>query len=1198
MTPLRPSPDSDENSGPSRGATVLPSATSSPDVELVELLGEGRTSHVWRARLRDEFDGLAAGTEVAIKVLRGDLANDADARETLHHEREASRAVYHGALARARYHAPHGPVPPFAEGAAPEVSNDRGRPWLLLDLVPGVALDEWLQSEGIIPEPLVRAIGARLAHALAAMHAAGWVHGDVKPANVRLNANGDAVLVDLGFARRAGSSDAPLGTPGYLAPERAGGGPPVASADLFALGCLLYEIATGVSPSSPRSSVPAGPVAGASAAKARRRPPSDIVPRVSPLLDSLTTRLLGEAPRTRPTARDTATILEVGEASRWWRDLIEYDAAARRDTVAWSGSHGLPLVARGESMAALHDAWDEAHRAGVAVLLTGERGSGKSRLVAEFAHRLRQTGEPPLYLYGRCDAITDERPGAPLLALLRRWLHLPRGADPGSRAKLLLEECVSPEVARTLLAALAPESAADGAAEVTESFALGEWILGLRRRGPTIIFLDDVQFAGATTLAALQRVARHLEGPGLMLVLGLRRRVATRNLGELSELRSRLAPYTRRIDLMPLEESEVLTLVEHLFHHAMPRLRIARVLHERTGGLPGSIGELLRLCRANGWTRPAPSPGRGLELLISPDDLPRPEGVRTTVAQRLQTLTGRARIWLERLAVVGSRLDPNIVEEAWPAAGARERSDALAELVRAGWIVSSGGAYRFAHPIEREEALAHVAPRRLVRAHLAVADALTRLEETHGRRPSYRRAYHLREAGEDRRLLDVLPGLIQRMRDGGHPRRRATLAGWGLEALDNRSPNSDDVELRRTLLEALADAADRLGERDEQRAALDALEDLDVDPEAAPAAALRVYLLHGRHAFSSGRFDVSRGLLKNAASLAHRFSERIGDAGAADRAEVERLLARIEAERGAYEAAALHATRALDLAPDEIARAEAHAVRGEVEIHQGRLEAALRRLAVARRELRRRGRRGLRERAARAGVNLIAGRAWRLIGRQYRAERALERAWELSLQSGEGRIQVEVAARRGRLLADAGELREAELILRDALFTARRIEDRRGEALAALFLGVLFADRDDESATGLVERARRLGSELGLGRVEALALAVLARLARAAGDLERALERATAAWTLVERHGAELPDRIVCGATLALVLSERGAQDRARELERLIEKRIAVDNARLRHQVYKVRHETWTRDLLRTALSPVGPLYPRVRLED
>ncbi|QDV08616.1 Serine/threonine-protein kinase PknB [Planctomycetes bacterium Poly30] len=1186
-----------------------------PEVRLLCPLGVGRTSRVWRGVLGAEWtsDGhtLEAGTEVAIKILRADLVGEPDARETLAFEREASRAVHHPSLARTRYLSVNGPTPFLRDGVTgldPAVLEDVGaaRPWLMLDLIPGASLDEMIRRDRGLPEPLVRSIGSSVARAIGALHAAGWVHGDVKPANIRLDAHGRAILVDLGFARRTGAAGAPHGTPGYLAPERSGVGPPRASADLFALGVTLYELLTGEHP--------AGALDGSaidarteSRLKALRRgqikPPSDVTPRVSPLFDALVRVLLQPSPAARPTASEAASILEEGENGEWWRARITFDASVRRDTVAWSGQHGIPLVGRDDELETLAAAWEQAKSNGLSVLLVGEQGSGKSRLIAEFAHRVRHSDpNPPLYLYARCDSVGDSRPGAPLISLLRRWLHLPSPGTPGKRTRELLERTVSPDTARALEQVLRPGSEDAPAVDIAESAALAEWITRLTHDVPTIIFLDDVNFAGKSTLGALARVARELEGSRLLLILGLRSRAEVRHPAELSELRGRLAAHTSRIQLGPLDEPAVLSLVEHIFHHSVPRLRLARTLLNRTQGLPGSIGELLRLARQRGWTRQAPAPGLGLQLLVSPEELPRPESLRKAVGERLGDLAPRERIWLERFAIVGSRIDPALLSQAWPKANVNHREAAIASLVRNGWLVPAGSRYRFAHPVDREETMTRIPERRARRIHAALGQALATDESARLRRPSYRRAFHLRGAGLKEDLLAILPALLDDLKDRGHPYRRATVAGWGLEALDDGPRDPKLMNLRRRLLEELADAADRLGEREEQRAALEELSELDIDLDKDPRAAGRIYLLHARHAVSSGQFGIARGLLRKARQLMERPPGEDATEGELsqqpfDRAEIERLAARIEAEHSEFRQASKYAAAALELAPDPVARAEAHLLQAEIEILDGSVESALRRLSFARRELRAEEG-GLRARSTRASISMVTGRAWRLIGRPYRALRAFERAAELAVQAGEGRLEVEVTARRGRLMADIGREHESELILRDALFSARRIEDKRGEALAALFLGILLGENGEEGAGDLIRRATSLAEELGQGRIEAVSSAIEARIAFGKDQVKLALERSAHGWDLVRRHGAELPDRIVIGGTRALTLK---LAERDREAERMVKsirRRIESDNAQLKSGIMQQRHRRWSLSLLERTLDTDGPLYPRVILEN
>lgn len=1163
----------------------------SPLVELLDPHGLGNTSRVWHAKVGRAWGPFPAGADVAIKILRPEVAEDRDALGTLRREARVSADFVHDAVARTYWLEETAPAPRLASGRTvpADGASDPGadRAWVLQDFIPGASLAEELDSAGALPEPTVRAIGARLAAALAGLHGAGWVHGDVKPDNVRLDREGRASLVDLGHAEREGAAGGALGTPRFLSPERAGGAPAAAAADTFALGALLFEIAVG----SPACGIPAD--------LRRLRsggvpPPSNLVPRLSPLLDAIVLATLAPDPADRPSSSTVADVLATGEASPWWRARLSDGAAEQTRGTPWAGRHDLPLVGRAEELDQLSSAWDRASTGGAVALLRGERGMGKSRLVTEFVHLIRRSSEaPPIYIYGRCERVTEERPGATLLTLVRRWLHLPHDVAPGERSRALIDGAVRPPIARTLISALDPGPRAAQEQEVTEAAALGEWMLALGRSRPTIIFLDDINFAGTTTLDALMRVARGLPETRLLLVLGERQRAGFRKAAGLAELRRRVQPLTVTIPLAPISEEAVLQVVEHTFHHSVPRLRLARVLHERTGGVPGSIEEVLRLMEERGWARPIAGPGQGLELLISPEELPRPNGILEAVDERLATLDGRARIWLERLAIVGSRFEAAVVAAAWSGVPVGTLEAALGNLVRAEWIVPSGGRYRFSEPIERDEILAKMSVRRRRRGHLAVARALHELESRRGRRPSFRRAFHLREGEALEELLAIIPGMLRRLASAGHPHRLATLAGWGLEALDSEG----DLEGPRALfLQALAGAADRLGERAEQRAALEGLAELDLDLEQRPAEGAHVYLLHARFSIGGGEFGLARGLLRNAEGLADRAAREGAGKGEGqlrlDRSEIARLSGRIALELGDLEEARRREREAAHLAPDPVSRAQASILDALIRIYGGDPESALMTLTQLRRSLRR-NERSLGATAARAESSLVAGRAWRLIGRLRLADRAFERAGELALRGGEGRIEVEVAARHGRLLADVGREREAELMLRDALFAARRTEDRRGEATASLFLGILIAEQGLPGAHDLVRRSHRLSTALGLQRHLALTVAIEARLAREAGEQREALRGALRAQRLTAEHGAELPDLIVISATLSLTLAESRQTKLAIRIRRGIERRIRADNTRLGSRLKRRRHLRWTRALLESALSADGPLYPR-----
>jgi len=147
------------------------------------------------------------------------------------------------------------PGVPALLGAGVEADGTR---WLAMAEVEGRELSQLLAEAGPFPERWVVAVGARLLSALAAVHAAGLVHGDVTPANVLVDGHPgepDGVsLIDFGLAGPAGEAAGagePLrlpGTPAYLGPERVRGAPADGRSDLYAVGVLLFELATGVPP--------------------------------------------------------------------------------------------------------------------------------------------------------------------------------------------------------------------------------------------------------------------------------------------------------------------------------------------------------------------------------------------------------------------------------------------------------------------------------------------------------------------------------------------------------------------------------------------------------------------------------------------------------------------------------------------------------------------------------------------------------------------------------------------------------------------------------------------------------------------------------------------------------------------------------------------------------------------------------------
>ena len=191
-------------------------------------LGEGGMGRVYL--------GLSpAGRSVAIKVVHPSLASDSDFLRLFQYEVASAKAV-------------------SGIYTAPVVATglDDHPPWLATAFVPGPSLAQVVREHGPLPEPALRPLLAGLTEALAAIHACGVVHRDLKPPNVLLAADGPRVI-DFGISRAieaaaVTATGAMFGTPGYMSPEQAEGRPASPASDIFALGCVIAYAATASPP--------------------------------------------------------------------------------------------------------------------------------------------------------------------------------------------------------------------------------------------------------------------------------------------------------------------------------------------------------------------------------------------------------------------------------------------------------------------------------------------------------------------------------------------------------------------------------------------------------------------------------------------------------------------------------------------------------------------------------------------------------------------------------------------------------------------------------------------------------------------------------------------------------------------------------------------------------------------------------------
>ncbi|HEY9352961.1 MAG TPA: protein kinase [Nocardioides sp.] len=244
---------------------------------LLTLLGAGGMGEVWRAR------DTVLDRDVAVKLLRD--VDDPTMAERFRRESLSTARVVHDDVVKI-----------FDAG------SDDNDVFLVMELLPGPTLAEPLQQRGPMPVDMAVEYTRQVAGALGAAHRAGVVHRDIKPANLMFDGDGRLTVLDFGIAYAMTGVDAGLtqtghviGSPSYLSPEQASGDPVGPPADVYSLGCVLFEMLTGKVPYSAPHPV-----------KILHMHLSEPVPRITDFravpapLARLVTRMLDKNPAARP----------------------------------------------------------------------------------------------------------------------------------------------------------------------------------------------------------------------------------------------------------------------------------------------------------------------------------------------------------------------------------------------------------------------------------------------------------------------------------------------------------------------------------------------------------------------------------------------------------------------------------------------------------------------------------------------------------------------------------------------------------------------------------------------------------------------------------------------------------------------------------------------------------------------------------
>lgn len=714
---------------------MLPGGTRINGYEILAPIGAGGGGAVYRARQ------LGTSDEVALKVLNRPSASGA--RRFLEEARALSRARHPGVVRILAY------------------GLSRESPYCAMELAHGQSLADWLHSLGsgqgadagqttartrpldrqgpgpssgraprVVPpdargshfglgsHALLRALGwvAQLCETLAFLHAEGVIHGDVKPRNVIVAEQGWPRLVDFGIAsfgadtgrEVTGLFAAAAGTRSYSAPERILGPTWDARADLYSIGCILHELVMGVPPLG----------AGRVDASLLAQRAGDA--GLSSAWSDLVVALLAEDPRCRPAyAEDALRVL-----SSFRAEAPEPPAARRALRL-----HRPRLSGRNESLRRIEPLLRASLGSGpgMFVLLSGESGLGKTRLLSELLAR-----SSALVLIA--DAVSDGPLGLapehrgplaafrPLLhALLACWENLDLAAQAALRGPGLVwvagyEPALLPllDPGAGTLPTLRPQEAREAMLQWFET-ALNV----LARERGLLFIVDDLQWIDEASLELLSRFARWQVPPRVAFLCATR-------AGEESPLTQALlrSPAVHHERLGLLTDAEICALASDLLAQAsLPPVFATRLVGCARGNpfLASALLEDAVRCQAlvrgphGGWV---PSGGQSAwhEVGLS-------SSLRELVEARVTGLSDDARAALACASVLGAHFERETLASAlgWPSA---RLDSALLELAACQLMgdASEDRSY-FIHDSFCETILASLAPSERARLHAQALSA-------------------------------------------------------------------------------------------------------------------------------------------------------------------------------------------------------------------------------------------------------------------------------------------------------------------------------------------------------------------------------------------------------------------------------------------------------------------------------------------
>ena len=1048
---------------PGEEGPLTPGADLGP-YRVERLIGSGGMGTVYAAHAR------AQGRPVAIKVIHPHLLLRPGVAERFRREVELGSRVEHPNVVRTL-------------AAVTAVVEGRTLHGLVMEVVRGRTLRSVLDALGTVPESLLREIALQAAEGLGAIHAAGIVHRDVKPDNLLLTDDARLRITDLGVAKLTESAATLtgeghfIGTLAYASPEQCRGEAVGPTADLYALGVVLYELATGGNPFAAQ-----GAWASLRAHVELIPPPArEVRSELSPFVSAVIATLLAKDPRERfVSAQALRAVLADGESGSWWTEGIGRARAEQRPRVPVRLD--TPLHGRARDVAELEAAWREARDGrGRVVLLMGEAGLGKSRLAHELVEA--HAAEDIEILYGAYRA--DRHGGA-----LRDALAGPLGG-PDARERLESHLSDTPALVAPFAAYLRRDTPVPGST-VLHCSARDALILrvfqGLARRRPVLWIVEDLHHAPAEALRVLTSLAQAAARCRALLLVTSREPLPA----SVAEAWYRM-PHLIRRDLSRLEDDDVQALVADALRDEEAGARLAPMVATLADGIPLFAFEILQGLEASGALDRA-SDGRFVER-TRVERIAVPASLREAVLARLRELGQEESEVLDVAAVQGHAFEPDLIARVRGEPRIRVL-EALGRLERRfGLVRSEGAVVRFDHPVVHEVVYEALPPALRAEIHRLLADALW--ERDGGGTPdavrgaaAYRIVHHRLRGSEPTLAAPLLPAALRHLEATNEPEAIVDVAERALDVAGL------EAREREQLLRRHAGHLQRLGRLARAEAAYReavALADETTDPTARARARIALAF----HEIVCARYEAALATLDEADADLRAAGDAALEAEAlGGRGQAWWCLGRYDRARACHEDA-LRVARAAGLQRFEARASSDLGVVCHELGHLAQAETLLRRALALQEQLGDLRNRGV-TRSNLANVFFDQGRRAEAL-ELYEASLAYERM--TANRSGEAVALVNL----GAVLLSLGALAEAEGAWQRCVALTREIGARRVEAYAHHGLGQLAANRGDTAgACTSFERALRIRREIGNAQGISDSLLALGTVESAAGDVAAA----------------------------------------------------------------------------------------------